>query len=219
MSPERFVGQMNAWLDPASVIQSAVRFEAEPERAAAPQSLVFVRRTLTPRGQQILSDFVERYLGAFRLGEDYVALLAEFASAHLPAAVLERLAGLRFTGTVRRAAAPSAPDQPFMFVDERDAFLDIVAGPLLALADLILRYDKTWAELTEAAPGKVFLRPAAASPFLVGLESALAAAHGAALQAPGDDAVHLRYGAATLVGRPPFDARTVKALREMAGPR
>lgn len=213
METKEFVRQLNAWLEPAVIADSAARFEVDQCSAEAAQGLYIRRASLSAGGQAVLTRQIQRYLDGFQISDDYVSLLAGIVP--LQAATWRWVAGLRFTGAVRlllETDPSQASDPPLLVIQERDSFLDIVLQPIECLARQVEHYDNHWAKMS-AMTSASFLRPSAQSPFLIEIEAAVAETHGVPTRGPGDG-VHIRFGATTIVGRPPLDPKLVTLVRD-----
>ena len=210
MDDQTFAHELTAWLEPGVLIDCARRYEQDRASALARNRLWIAQRRLTSGHQGNFSDLVRKFLRGFRVPPAVIDLLRAVAEPPLEGEGWQWLQTLTVAGTVteysRGAVPPGAAPETILEIEERDAVLDVIHAPVMALLDLVDMLAEQWEQIA-ALGASVFHQHNMSSTFYAYVDEQVASFYLTFVDEalPGVKAPKFRYRAVTVVGVEPED--------------
>lgn len=149
MKNQEFAYNLASFLDPTTVMDSVRRYSEERKAATSDGSLIIASSHLSFGEEGNFAELVHEFLRAFVMPEPFVSLLKElYGTRGYSRTTWRWIEELTFSFDVRSyrhgAAPPGCPRNTILLIHERDAVLDIVRNPILALLDMVGRAAVYW---------------------------------------------------------------------------
>lgn len=227
MNDETFAHQLTSWLDPLALLECVGRYDVDRDRALAPATLIVGSGRLHSGDEGNYAELIRKFLSGFRIPLPVLELLRSLQKPPGSSDDSWRwLADLTISARVRvcsRGKTPAGvPPHTILLLDERDAVVDLLRAPVLALLDLVDQVAFTWRELA-ALSASIYHEPNMPSPFYAYVDSRVAASFLTLVTQPNLTRMRgpkFRYRAVTVYGRPepsdPIWQITQEAARGMA---
>ena len=225
MDDSTFAHQVAAWLDPQILLYCALRYQlaSERPRALRPSALAITNAVFQDGDEGNFAELVARFLRGFSVPAPVLELIARTrGSVGVSDDTWRWLRDLRFTGTVRvcrRDNPPQgAPRNTILIIEERDAVVDLLEAPVMALLDLVQVLSESWRRVSELGVS-VFHEPSMPTPFYAYVDREVGRSF-VTFEAPphSTDTVgpKWRYRAVTLYGRALPDSPLWEIVRQAA---
>ncbi len=155
MNDDEFALNLSCFLDPLVLVQSVQRYDEERGRAVAPAELILTSGYLKNGVEGNFSELVKQFLRGFKTGNALVSFLKEWNGtlgfSKSSWRWLENLSLAEDLTVYGHGEAPGRfPLNTILVVRERDAVIDLIRDPLLALLDIAGRsavHWRPWAQL------------------------------------------------------------------------
>jgi hypothetical protein len=207
MEDKAFACQLAAWIDPYVLMNCARRYEMDHEHALAPETLAIGSGQLNSGEEGNYAELAMKFLRGFRIPP---ALIDLMRCLPRKGAALEGgwlwLQDLSISAIVQACSRGNVPEglppETILLIKERDAVLDLVRAPVVALLDLVGMLAAQWREAGKVrAP--IFHEPNMPSEFYAFVDSQVASAFVGLATQKDFKAVRgpkLRYRAVTVFG-------------------
>jgi hypothetical protein len=223
MDDSTFAHQLMAWLDPLQVLRCGSRLQSDRDAALSEQVLIIGSGALSDGSEARFDQLVAKFLRGFEFPLEVLRLLAStqdnfpFSNEDLTwLANLELKAAIRVCS--RSTPVEKSPVDTILLIRERDAVLDLLRDPILALLDIVTRCAWMWREWKER-DARVYYEPSVPSPFFSYVERQVAESYVDLEPAPhltGMAGPNLRYRAVTAFGVTSLSAAMFEVVRESA---
>lgn len=223
MDDATFAHQLSAWLDPFQLLSSADRYEHEREQALSPSALVIGSTQLQNGDEGNFAALAAQLTRGFSVPAGVLRLL-EHNEDHsgFSAETLEWLLNLRLSANVRVCRRDDPPEgvppNTILIIEERDAVVDLLHGPVLALLDLVGVMAENWRRVASLGIS-VFHEPMMPTPFYAYVDREVARSYLTLMPPPhvtGTVLAKSRYRAVTVCGRAAHDDPIWQVERSVA---
>lgn len=149
MDDHTFARELTAWLDPQAIWESIGRYESDREQALAQATLIVGSGRLKDGDDGGYAKLVKKFLRGFRMPLPVVDLIRGLqVEPVFSDESLRWLAELTISSTVqvcsRETVPEGAPPNTVLLIEERDAVVDLLRSPVVALLDLVDRFAVQW---------------------------------------------------------------------------
>jgi hypothetical protein len=149
LNNNEFAWHLSSFLSPVAAMESVRRYSDERKKATTETDLIITSGHLSFGNEGNYAELVKEFLRGFRMPSSFVAFLKEFYGTQGYSRStwrwIEELSLACNVRTYRHGAAPSnCPRNTILLVQERDAVLEMIRDPLLALLDMVDRASMYW---------------------------------------------------------------------------
>lgn len=178
----RFAHQVSAWLEPQAIINCAVAYDRDRAFACAEQTMFIANGELRSGLEGHFAELVKRFLEGFSVPPSVMELLEPVKNfSEISDEAWNWVGSLSVSAVIssieRDKGPPGVHPKTVLAVTERDAVLDLLRIPLLAMGDLVSHFAYSWrlAEKFEAdAMPSIYYESKMPSEFLAYVEHKVA---------------------------------------------
>jgi hypothetical protein len=221
MEDRAFARHLAAWIDPNALLNCACHYDEDPDEALGPTALAVSSGRLQSGDEAKYAELVRKFLRGFSIPDQLVELVRRF-KPEVSDQSWSWLRGIQTSVEVESYSRLTVPRQfpptTILVVKERNAVLDVVHQPVLALLDLVDQLASHWTEMA-ALGARIFHEPNMPTEFYGYVDREVASAYLNLVEAPhlsGQRGIKNRYRAVTLYGRAEAADPLWKVSREAA---